>query len=247
MAVASLRIGSDPERNLAHLLERINEASNVGAQLICFPEYCLNPVIEHWVNLDQPIAALRTACLEQRIWAVIGAESGDRKTRRNSILLIGPDGEIRERYDKIHLWRRERQFFCAGMAPARVIDIGVCRLGIVCCWDMAFANTVAALAAGGAELVLCPSRLVDAELDAEPLRALPLARAFENVLYFVLCDAVADDTLSESMICHPLGVRHRIAHTEGLLVADLDFNALADLRAYYSDAVNTTTEACRPG
>jgi len=233
LAVASLRIEADPEHNLARLLDWMAEAHRAGAQLVCFPEYCLNPVIEHWVDLAEPIRALCAACRQHGLWAVLGAESGVAGARRNSILLVAPDGAIRRRYDKVHLWRREQQFFQPGADAPPVVDIGPCRIGIICCWDMAFAHDVAALAAAGAELILCPSRLVDAALDAEPLRVLPLARAFENLVYFVLCDAVADDTLAESMICHPLGVRHRIAHAEGLMVADLSLDELADLRDYY--------------
>ncbi|MGB3916323.1 MAG: hypothetical protein WBL07_02705 [Thiothrix litoralis] len=71
-------------------------------------------------------------------------------------------------------------------------------------------------------------------MDGEPLQALPLARAFENLVYFVLCDAVSDNTLSVSMICHPLGVRQRIAQMEGVLIGDLDLAELPTLRTYYS-------------
>ncbi len=233
LAVASLRVGDDPEQNLSRAQACIAAASAAGAELLCLPEYCLNPVIEHWVDLDAPIRALRAACGAHRIAAVFGAESGGPDARRNSVFLIGADGAVRARYDKVHLWGRERQHFLPGTEAAPVCDIGPCRLGLVCCWDMAFPSDVADLATRGAELILCPSRLVDYALDAEPLRALPLARAFENLVYFVLCDALSDDTLSECMICHPLGVRHRIADSEGMLVADLDLHALADLRAYY--------------
>jgi len=233
MAVASLRVGCDLEQNLRRAQACVAAASEAGAELVCLPEYCLNPVIEHWVDLEAPIQTLSAACRTHRIWAVIGAERGGGDVRRNSVLLIGPDGAVHASYDKVHLWGRERQHFLPGTAPPPMVDIGACRLGLICCWDIAFPSDVADLATRGAELILCPSRLVDYQLDAEPLRALPLARAFENLVYFVLCDALSDDTLSECMICHPLGIRHRIARSEGMLIADLDLNALAELRAYY--------------
>jgi predicted amidohydrolase len=90
------------------------------------------------------------------------------------------------------------------------------------------------LAEQGAEVIFCPSYLVDYEVDGEPLQALPLARAFENLVYFVLCDAVSDNTLSISMICHPLGVRQQISQTEGILIGDLNLAELSTLRTYYS-------------
>lgn len=233
LAVAALRVGGDVQQNLHRVQACIAAAGAGGASLVCLPEYCLNPVMEHWVDLDAPLQTLCSACRTHRMWAVLGAERGGHDARRNSVLLLGPDGAVHTGYDKVHLWGRERQHFLPGTAAAPVVDIGSCRLGLICCWDMAFPRDVADLATRGAELILCPSRLVDYQLDAEPLRALPLARAFENLVYFVLCDALADDTLSECMICHPLGIRHRIARSEGMLIADLDLNALAELRAYY--------------
>jgi hypothetical protein len=53
---------------------------------------------------------------------------------------------------------------------------------------------------------------------------------------------VAEETLSESMICHPLGVRQRISRCEGLLIADLDFDALDALRAYYRGPDNAAAD-----
>jgi predicted amidohydrolase len=238
LAVASLRVGGDLQHNLRRVQACIAQASEAGAELVCLPEYCLNPVMAHWVDLEAPIQTLCSACRRHQIWAVLGAERGGPDARRNCVLLLSPDGAVQTSYDKVHLWGRERRHFLPGTDPAPVVDIGHCRLGLICCWDIAFPSDVANLATRGAEMILCPSRLVDYQLDAEPLRALPLARAFENLVYFVLCDALsdnalADDTLSECMICHPLGIRHRIARSEGMLIADLDLNALAELRAYY--------------
>lgn len=233
LAAASLRVGVDVQQNLRRVQACIAQASKAGAELVCLPEYCLNPVIEHWVDLKAPIQTLCSACRTHRIWAVLGVERGAHDARRNSILLLSPDGAVYASYDKVHLWGSEQQHFLPGTDPSPVVDIGSCQLGLICCWDIAFPSDVADLATRGAELILCPSRLVDYQLDAEPLRALPLARAFENLVYFVLCDALSDDTLSECMICHPLGISHQIARSEGMLIADLDLNALAELRTYY--------------
>ena len=105
------------------------------------------------------------------------------------------------------------------------------------CWDIAFPRNVAALAAlaeQGADLIVRSSCLVDFELDAEPFLALPLVRAFENLVWFVLCGVVSQKTLSTSMICHPPGVRRSIRGAEGLMVQEIDLADLARLRAYYA-------------
>jgi predicted amidohydrolase len=233
IAVSSLRVSDDVELNLHNMLEVIPNATRMGVQIVCFPEYSLNPVIEQWIDLSEPINALQTACRKNRIWAIFGADSGNADNRKNSIYLVDHEGSIQYRYDKVHLWRSEKRVYQSGEA-SRVIDTGLGRIAIISCWDMAYPKYVADLAEQGAEVIFCPSYLVDYEVDGEPLQALPLARAFENLVYFVLCDAVSDNTLSISMICHPLGVRQQISQTEGILIGDLNLAELSTLRTYYS-------------
>ena len=67
----------------------------------------------------------------------------------------------------------------------------------------------------------------------QALRALPLARAFENGVFFALCDAFTPQTLSESYLCHPQGIRQSIMHQEGLIACEVDRAELAALRHYY--------------
>lgn len=234
IAVAALRVERDPARNLARILALISRAAAAGAELVCFPEYSLRPMDRTWVDPTAAIDAIRARCLACEVWAVFGADAGGPEDRLNSLYVIDPVGGIRYRYDKVHLWGREAEVYRPG-APSSVIDIGPARLAVISCWDLAFPRYAADLAEQGADVILCCSYLVDSDLDAEPLQALPLARAFENRVFCVLCDAVTDETLSISMVCHPLGVRQRIAGQEGLLVADLDVAELKRLRAYYAD------------
>ena len=241
IAVAALRVERDPARNLARILGVLPRAAAAGAQLVCFPEYSLRPMARDWVDPAKAIEAIRAQCEACGVWAVFGADAGGPEHRLNSLYVIDPKGAIHYRYDKVHLWGREAEIYRPG-APSRVIDIGPARLAVISCWDLAFPRYAADLAEQGADVILCCSYLVDSDVDAEPLQALPLARAFENRVYCVLCEAVTDETLSISMVCHPLGVRQRIAHEEGLLIADLDLADLARLRVYYNDPARGLTD-----
>lgn len=233
IAVSALPVSDDVKLNLSRILDVIPYAAQAGAQIVCFPEYSLNPVIERWLDPSEAIASLQAASRENQIWVIFGADSGDAQNRKNSIYLLDPEGCIHYRYDKVHLWQSEKSFYQRGEA-SRVIDIGLARIAIISCWDMAYPRYVATLAEHGAEVVFCPSYLADYEIDRKPLQALPLARAFENLIYFVLCDAVSDNTLSVSMICHPLSIRQQISEAEGLLIGDLNLAELPMLRTYYS-------------
>lgn len=233
IAVAAMRVADDVAQNVAHMTARIAQAAEAGAALVCFPEYSLRPLNADWMDLTGAVETVRAACQAHGIWAVFGGESGGADARRNSLFLAGPDGEIRHRYDKVNLWGHEAEIFLPGTG-AQVVQVGPLRLGMLTCWDIAFPRNVAALAEQGADLIVCSSCLVDFELDAEPLLALPLVRAFENLVLFVMCDVVSQKTLSTSMICHPLGVRQSIRGAEGLMVQEIDLADLARLRAYYA-------------
>jgi len=235
VAVSALQVGSDAKQSLCKMLEILSSAAQTGVQIICFPEYSLSQISASWVDPSESIALLKAASKEYQVWCIFGADSGDTENRKNSIYLLNPEGDIQYRYDKVHLWHSEKEIYQAGEV-ARVIDIGIARIAIISCWDMAYPRYVADLADQGAEIIFCPSYLSDYEIDGESLQTLPLARAFENRVYFILCDAVSDDTLSISMICHPLGVRQQTSQTEEVMIGSLDLAELSSLKAYYLDS-----------
>ena len=232
VGVAQLAVTSDVDKNVAKICTFLQRARGQGLQILCFPEYALNPDLDHWVDLAPAIAQIQAACRTHELWCIFGAEAGGPDARQNSTYLIDPTGTIRQRYVKVHLWQNEKAHFVAGQ-HAQVIDIGICRIGIICCWDIAFPSFVAALAQQGAEIIFCPSYLCDYAQDQQALRALPLARAFENGVFFALCDAFTPQTLSESYLCHPQGIRQSIMHQEGLIACEVDRAELAALRHYY--------------
>ena len=182
VGVAQLAVTSDVDKNVAKICTFLQRARGQGLQILCFPEYALNPDLDHWVDLAPAIAQIQAACRTHELWCIFGAEAGGPDARQNSTYLIDPTGTIRQRYVKVHLWQNEKAHFVAGQ-HAQVIDIGICRIGIICCWDIAFPSFVAALAQQGAEIIFCPSYLCDYAQDQQALRALPLARAFENGVF----------------------------------------------------------------
>ena len=232
IGVVPLAVTSIVDQNVAKICAFLQRAQQEGIQILCFPEYCLNPDLARWVDLTPAISQIQAACRQYARWSIFGAEAGEAETRKNSTYLIDPTGAIRYRYDKVHLWQSEKEHFVAGQTT-QVIDIGLCRIGIICCWDIAFPAFVAGLARQGAEIIFCPSYLCDYAQDQQALRSLPLVRAFENGVYFALCDAFTPDTLSESYLCHPQAIQQSLVQQEGMIACDVDLAELAALRHYY--------------
>ena len=74
----------------------------------------------------------------------------------NTALVIGRDGELCGRYDKVYPYWGELEQVLPGLSRP-VIDCDFGKLGIAICFDANFSNVWAGLAAQGAELVVWPS------------------------------------------------------------------------------------------
>ena len=144
----------------------------------------------------------------------------------NAATMIGPDGVVRGRHRKVHLWGDlDRAQFVAGGARPAAFDFGGARVGMLICYDVEFPEAVRSLAVGGARAVLVPTaNPVGADQVQEILIR---ARACENncgLVYANYCGA--DDGFEYnglSMICGPRGEVLAQAGVQGeeLVIADL--------------------------
>ena len=115
-ALIQLTSSDDPAQNLAATEALIRQAATAGAELILTPEVT-NMVsasrTQQTAHLmpeagDPTLARLREVAAELGIWLSLGSlalKSGDPDGRFvNRQFLIGPDGVVRARYDKIHMF-----------------------------------------------------------------------------------------------------------------------------------------------
>ena len=118
MKTALLQITStdDPAENLSMVRAMMREAAAAGAGYILTPEVtnCVSASRAHQMAVlhlegdDPTLAGLREAAQELGVWLTIGSlalktEDADGRFA-NRQFLIAPDGEIRARYDKIHMF-----------------------------------------------------------------------------------------------------------------------------------------------
>jgi predicted amidohydrolase len=187
---------------------------------------------ENAIDVSQQIKKIQEKCKENSIWCIFGSYIPKNDKIMNAIFLVDGSGKIKYEYHKVHLWIAEKEKVTAGKTN-KVIDTEFGKIGIIDCWDFAFPSFVQQLSRKGAKIIFCPSYLVDSEEDAEPTKAIPLVRAFENLAFYVSCDAFTDETLSESYICHPLRVLQKIEKKEGIIFADLNLDEIDSLRKHY--------------
>jgi predicted amidohydrolase len=158
----------------------------------------------------------------------------------NAATMIGPDGVVRGRHRKVHLFGDvDRRLFVPNPGRPSTFDFDGARVGILICYDVEFPEAVRRLAVDGARTVLVPTaNMAGFEVVQQ---VLVRARACENGCGVVYANYCGADDLFEynglSLICGPDGevLAQAGAQGEQLVIADLPGESagtyLADRRA----------------
>lgn len=113
---------------------------------------------------DPPVRGVAALAARQKTWLVLPLilreDVGGRMSFSNAAVLLDRAGRVAGIYRKTHPTADAAGVFEHGVTPGRdypvfTTDFG--RLGLQICWDMAYDDGWAALAAAGAELVALPS------------------------------------------------------------------------------------------
>lgn len=251
-ALVQLNVSDDPEANLARTLALVEQAAGGGASFVLTPE-CTNILssnrdhqraVLHHEDSDPTLAALRTAAARHGIWLLIGSlgvRTHDADGRfANRSFLIGPDGNVAARYDKIHMFDvnvsetevyRESAAYRPG-ARAVVAATPFANIGMAVCYDLRFPHLFRRLAKAGAQILTVPAAFNDTT-GAAHWHVLLRARAIETGC-FVLAPAQTGQhaetqgpgkrrTYGHSLAVAPWGEVLADAGTEpGVTFVDLD-------------------------
>jgi predicted amidohydrolase len=115
----------------------------------------------------------------KKIHIVAGMAEKFKNDLYNSAVLISPSGHV-DTYRKTHLFSEEKLWFKPGNTGFSVVDIGICRIGVMICFDWFFPESARILALKGADIICHPANLVLPYCqDAMPTRCL------ENKIYAV--------------------------------------------------------------
>ena len=257
MRVAAVQLNStaDFDRNLERADRFTRAAAADGAQLVVLPEKWSalgrGPVLQAGAQpLDgAAIAWARAVARELAIDLVAGsiserAEDGARL--RNTSVHVGPDGEVRAAYRKVHMFDvvvegtvyRESEHEEAGEELVVSAAAGGVELGLSICYDIRFPELYRILAIRGARVFTVPAAFT-VPTTRDHWEVLLRARAIEDQAFVVAANQIGEheggrDGLrsgGRSMIVDPWGlVLARAADGEGHICADLDLDAQARIR-----------------
>lgn len=172
-----LNVTDDPAANLPVTLDLFEQAVAGGARFVLTPEMTngLSSSRAHQARVfrredgDETLAALCDAAARAGVWLLIGSlgiVTGDADGRfANRSFLVGPDGRVRARYDKIHMFDvnvSETEVYreSAGYRPggaAVLHDAGFARIGMTVCYDLRFPQLYRRLARAGAQILTVPA------------------------------------------------------------------------------------------
>ena len=256
MRAAAVQLNSTEhlDRNLAAAEDLVRAAAGDGAQLIVLPERAdVRGDNDDYARAAAPVEEHPTVRWAQRVARDIQVDlipgsfverRPGREKHANTSVHIGPDGEVKAVYRKIHLFDvevGERQYLESDtQEPGEEIVVSELAdgtpIGLTICYDLRFPELYRIQAIRGARIVTVPANFTRVTGEAH-WELLLRARAIENQAFVIAAGQQGrhdDGTESHgrSMIVDPWGlVLAQAPDGEGLAVADLDFARLEEVRA----------------
>jgi predicted amidohydrolase len=271
MRAAAVQLNSteDPDRNLERADRFTRAAAADGARLVVLPEKWTalgsgRALRDAAQDLDGPaITWARGVARELGIELVAGsiserdpAHPGERV--RNTSVHVGPDGEIRAAYRKIHMFDvvvdgreyRESEHEEPGDELVLSATADGVELGLTVCYDLRFPELYRILAVRGARVITVPAAFT-VPTTRDHWEVLLRARAIEDQCFVVAANQIGEHAPGQrsggrSMIVDPWGLVLALApDREGHIVADLDLDAQARLRRDLPSLANRRPQAYR--
>ncbi len=253
VALVQMSATRDIDENVAAACGLVREAASRGARYVQTPEVTTLMELdrERLFAVTGPeegnpaLASFTDLARDLGLWLHIGsmAVKVDDDRLANRSYVIGPDGRIAARYDKIHMFDvelpggesyQESRNYRPG-DRAVVVDLPWGRLGLTICYDLRFPALHRALAQAGASFIAQPAAFTKTTGEAH-WHALLTARAIETQT-FVLAAAqtgmhpIGRATLGHSLIVSPWGRVIADGGTEpGIVIADIDPREVGEVR-----------------
>lgn len=256
IAVHQMCSGIDPLRNADVMAAAIGDAAANKARFYFAPEMSVlldrdrargKQNITAEAN-NSALKVIQKAAAGAGIWVHLGSipviSEYDNERFANRTLVVDDKGEIRARYDKMHLFDvdlasgeswRESSAYAPGNMPT-VVDTQLGLMGLTICYDMRFPDLYSMLSKAGAQILAIPAAFTVPTGKAH-WHALLRARAIESQAFVVAAAQSGEHedgrtTYGHSLVIDPWGeVLLDMGEGEALGFADLDRKRVDEVRA----------------
>ncbi|EQB11974.1 carbon-nitrogen hydrolase family protein [Novosphingobium lindaniclasticum] len=270
-ALLQMTSGIDPEANASAIVAAIREAGAGGAQMLFTPE--MSGLIDRKRERaaakivseaeDRVLAAAREAASREGIWVHLGSlavrpcEAADAEARSggryaNRAFVIDATGDIRARYDKIHMfdvdlaggesWRESNAYAPGERTVTVETPLGL--LGLAICYDVRFPALFEALGRARCDVIAIPAAFTVPTGKAH-WHLLQRARAVEASAFVLSAAQVGThedgrETYGHSLAVDPWGdvLLDLGGERAGLGFVDLDHARIAEVRAQLPSLAN---------
>lgn len=174
------------DKNIDKAISMIEKSD---AELLVLPElfntgYLFTSVDEVVSSAEEIPAGKTTSALcaiarRKKVIIVAGIAETYKGNLYNSAVLVSPAGYVGT-YRKVHLFNEENLWFKPGNAGFDVFDPGICKIGIMICFDWFFPESARILALKGADIICHPANLV-----LPYCQDAMITRCLENKIYTV--------------------------------------------------------------
>ena len=166
---------SSNQKGISKISEILKKLGKQETEIVCLPEQWLkNNEIK---NFDLEFSDFKKIAKEFSMTIIPGAFYDISKKKASIIApIIGPDGEIIGKQEKIHPFDYERDTVKPGR-EAKIFNTA-CKFGVIICYDMVFPNVANIMTKKGAEVLFSPSRIV--KRGIKPWQMYVQVRSLEN-------------------------------------------------------------------
>ncbi|MCS5709020.1 carbon-nitrogen hydrolase family protein [Candidatus Berkiella cookevillensis] len=243
------------EQQLERVEYYLAKAQQAKAQLVVLPEEFLtlhlSPVeklsLQETFEKGPLQQKIKQLAQKYKLWIVAGTlpiKSENKERFYSSCLVFNPEGEIKARYDKIHLFDveieggKETYLESAYVVPGNnivTLKLPFAHIGLAICYDLRFPELFRAMVNHGTDIFILPSAFT-IRTGEKHWETLIKARAIENLSFFLACNHVGlrkngEGTYGHSMVIDPWGEKiDGLIQSEGMVVASLDLKSLRQLR-----------------
>jgi N-carbamoylputrescine amidase len=164
----------DPDDNLRRACDKIRQAAEMGAGIVCLPElfrtqYFCQREDHALFDLAEPVPgptteALSAVAKEHRI-VIVGSvfERRARGLYHNTAVVLESDGTLKGMYRKMHIpddpLYYEKFYFTPGDLGFKSFDTNVGRVGALVCWDQWYPEGARLTALQGANILFYPTAI----------------------------------------------------------------------------------------
>lgn len=248
IALAQIKVNGDVEKNYIKALNYIKEASKQNAALILFPELQLYPffpqhsnkkVDEYALTMEHKyIKGFAKQCKSCEITGIFNVYLEENGKKYDASPVYSSKGELLGISKMVHIVQKkcffEQDYYTPSDSGFKVYDIGICKIGVVICFDRHYPESIRSCVLNGADLIAIPTANIIGE-NLELFEWELKIPAVQNGVFISMCNRVGTEGkikfCGESLVVDPNGnTVIKVNNKEQLILIDIDLNLIHESR-----------------